>query len=386
VSTLNLRHFSPVGVLKRVDFDSLVRLLRNHALGYLEARGISLAVGQDAFAYDDLHAALIKPEVGFPEKLADALFFINEMSTPEGMDDLLDDIEKSGLAIDVGYQPTPADVALQVWLQDPKLLERHHAEQHLTRPRSFEYYIGAGDGPVPPPSHSQKELDLLASDMDDWFDKKKRGRHTSVFAFPQDDGVWFLVRHGAPMDRRGIIDPSGDTGASFERPEKFDVLVFDPQLNELRVNASSIGEKRLYRDKWGLHFFGDKAYFKEGPKYTLAPLEKGPDSISCEDFDGIEWVKLTEVHFTYGGAYSERVVRKATDYFALLEFHGRPLRTARAYAAKFQVKFTQQKNPRTLTLKLPSIAQFTRDEDSTVLDAWLQRRGFLRTSASGDGA
>ena len=369
-----------------MDFDSLVRLLTNHASGYLEGRGVSLSVGQDAFAYDALHAALIKPEVGFPEDLANALFFINEMSTTEGMDDLLNDIENNGLTIDVGDQPTAADVALQVWLQDPKLLERHHAEQYLTRPRSFEYYIGAGDGPVLSPSPSQEDLDLLASDLDDWFDKKKRGRHASVFAFPQDDGVWFLVRHGAPMDRRGIIDQSGETGASFERPEKFDVMVFDPQLNELRVNASSIGEKRLYRDMWGLHFFGSKNYFKKGRKYTLAPLENGSESTSCEDFDGIEWVKLVEVHFAYHGAHDERVIRKATDYFALLEVQGRSLRTSLAFAAKFQVKFTQQKNPRTLMLKLPSTAQFTRDEDSAVLDLWLQKRGFVGSSAAGDGA
>ena len=187
------------------------------------------------------------------------------------------------------------------------------------------------------------------------------------------------------MDRRGIIDKDGVPAASFERPEMFDVLVFDPVLNELRINASSIGEKRLYRDQWGIHLFGGKDYFAEGGKYTLAPLAEGPDSITCEDFDSMEWIKLVEIHISRGGAYNEVEIRKASDYFAVLEKRGWTLQGLRLFRAKFQVKFTQQKNPRMLTVKPPRIAQFAHDEDSAVLDAWLQKRGFARGPVADEG-
>jgi len=385
MSTLNLRNFSQVSTLRAVDYPSLVALLQAHDEdGYLAGRGVAVGADEDEFDFDALRAVLVKPTIGFPDELADALYIISEMATTEGMDKALDAIEDKGLTIDVGDEPSAADVAVKVWLQDQDLLESLHAERFLHRPQSFEYYCNPGEGPVVPPDTSEAMLAPLRSTLDDFFDKRKRGRHTRVLPYHRHDGVWFLVRHGQPMDRRGVIGPDGETEPSFVRPEKYDVVVFDPILNELRVNAGSVGEKRQYREQWGLHFFGSKDYFSEDGKYTLDPLGKGLDAVVCSDFPTIEEVRLVEVHIWRGGTYKEMEIRKATDYLRALDEREWSLEDKKLRLAKFQVKFTNVASPRSLTVRPPNIARYTRNEDSIVLDTWLQRRGFARGPSTDD--
>lgn len=87
----------------------------------------------------------------------------------------------------------------------------------------------------------------------------------------KDDGVWFLVRHGEPFKREESIDGS-QASSIYYRPLRYDVLVYVPQIGELRIHACSKGEKQLYRDQLGKHLFGDADIFTGTEKYTLEPL------------------------------------------------------------------------------------------------------------------
>ena len=101
--------------------------------------------------------------------------------------------------------------------------------------------IGKVKGPTtftPPSTTARKAMEAA---LDNWFVKKKRGRHSRVFVFPKDEKVWFLVRHGEPMDRRGIIQ-DGESTISFVRPEKYDVVIYDMQRDELRINAAAMAD------------------------------------------------------------------------------------------------------------------------------------------------
>ena len=65
-------------------------------------------------------------------------------------------------------------------------------------------------------------------------------------------GVEFrLVRHGDPFRREGSFD-AGQTSSVFYRPEKHDVLVYEPAIGEIRMHAASKGEKETYRDEISL--------------------------------------------------------------------------------------------------------------------------------------
>ena len=307
------------------------------------------------------------------------------MATPEAMDVLLQEAENNGITLNGNPDPTAADVAVQVYLQDKDLLERKHAEQYLLKPRSFEYFQ-TDTHPIPKfKQPTAKALVALEKDLDDWFEKKKRGRGSKVFVYPKKDSVWFLVRHGDPLRREGSLD-GGQASSVFYRPEKYDVLVYEPTIGEIRMHACGKGEKDLFRQQFGRHVFSKEDFFPETGKYTLEPLRTDGDaSVVCTDVDGMEWVRLKEIQFFWGGAEKETEIRKANDVFAAYAGRGRTMpQKARIIRASFQVKFTDSKTARTVTIRPSNIAQYTRDSDASVVEDWLTKRGFILAEQEDD--
>jgi len=194
----------------------------------------------------------------------------------------------------------------------------------------------------------------------------------------KDDFVCFLVRHGEPFTREGIIK-EGESSSLFYRPEKFDVIVYNPATGEIRMNARTKGEKELYRTMFGLHFFGDKEFFEGKSKFTLEPLrDDGEDSLLREDVDGIDWVKLKEIQIAWEGTYHEVEIKKSEDVFASMRQRDWifPI-SGELKKASFLIKFSDSKSARTVTLNAGNKAQFKRDDDADILEEWLSLRGFI---------
>jgi hypothetical protein len=379
MATYNLKRFARAEGLKAIERSRLLHFL-NPFKSFFNERGLNFPAPSafDDIDYDRLVGVLMNPDTDTPPALADALYFIHEMATPEGMDSLLDVAHDAGLSLDSASAQTPADIAVQIWLQDSDVLERKHAEQFLTSKRSFEYYQAEAN-PLPKfKKPNAATLKAMEKDLDDWFESNKRGLGARVFVFPKDDGVWFLVRHGNPFRREGAMDGTKSSSVLY-RPEKYDVLAYDTKLGEIRMNAASKGEKDLYRKQFGKHLFGDEEFFPGQEKYTLEPLRTdGADSLECVDVDGIDWVRLKEIHYYWGGGHNEIEVRKADDIFAVMEDRGRAMpEKPKIIRASFQVKFTDSKTPRSITIKPPYAAQYTRDSDSAPIEDWLIKRGFV---------
>jgi hypothetical protein len=382
--TFNLRRFSHPDTLKSVAPGHMVRFLAPY-VEYFQGRNLDLTeeAGIDNTDYEMLAEVLMTPDESIPRDLVEALYIIHEMSTPEAMDELLKDAEIEGILIIDTPEPTPTDVAIQVFLQNRRYLESKHSEQFLTRARTFQYYqtqdIGRVDF-VPP---TEETLRALESDLDEWFVKHKRGRGSRVFHYIRDDGVWFLVRHGEPYKREGSIE-AGESSSVFYRPEKHDVLIYQPATGEIGINAGTKGEKELYRTLFGLHLFGSEDFFPGTGKYTLDPLKtNGADSLVCSDIQGIEWIKLRELQFFWGGAYKEIVIWRADDVFAMLADKERSIPgNAPIIKASFQIKFEDAKNPRTVSIRPSNIAQFQRDDDGELVEAWLLKREFISVPES----
>ena len=402
MATYRLHRFGDPEALKRIHPSHLIALLEEHR-AYLKARGLELPDSNPArgnaareapavpyspdgqpsngLDYARLASILMDPDEHTPKKLVDALYYVHELATAGGMDELLSAIAAAPWReeIDLGDDPTPADVAVQVFLRDPDLLERKHAEHLLDRPRSFDYFQSKEGSRLEWKAPTQKQLAALKSELDDWLEERKRRRSSRVFVFPRRDGTWFLVRHGEPLKREGALE--GEESSSIHyRPEKHDVLVYDPLTGEMRINACSRKEQETWRRAFGLQLFGDAERFPGTAKYTLEPLrDKGEASLVCTDVEGLEWAKLKEVHFFWGPDDIE--VRKTSDYFALLRRQGRTMpEKPRLIRANIQVKFTDSKRPRTVTIRPPNIASYTRDSDAALVEEWLTRRGFNRAA------
>lgn len=382
MATYNLRRFSNAETLKQIARRDLLALLAPHA-AYFAGRGLKLPkrASDGDLDYERLVEVFMTPGSDTPPALANALFLVDEMATPEAMDGLLDEARIAGIDLDDGG-PTPADVAVQVWLHKPDILERKHAEQFLTKRRSFESFQ-TDRQPVPEfflPS--EKVVGGLEQELDGWFEEKKRGRGARVLVYPKDDGCWFLVRHGDPYRREGSIE-KGESSSVYYRPEKYDVLTYVPKTGEIRMNARSKGEKELYRKAFGRHLFGSEDFFPGTAKYALEPLRTdGPASLVCTDVEGMEQVRLVEVHYFWGGSQREVEIRKADDIFAALQEREAEMPGARIIRARFKIKFADSRTPRTLTIRPSNIASYQRDADSVLVEEWLGKRGFILSAGN----
>lgn len=387
MATFNLRRFSKPGMLRRIDPEHLIAFLEPYA-DYFSNRGVELPSTDngDELDYKALSQALLNPNASTPDDLAEALYYVNEMSTQEGFDSLQEAIADTDLDVVIGKNAAHADLAIQVWIQDQDLVERLHAEQFLFRPRSFEYFR-TNNGSVPefrvPPTETVRAME---AELDEWFAKKRRGKHSKVYVFPKEDYTWFLVRHGKPYARESVIE-AGESSAQYFRPEKFDVIVYNPVHGEIRMNAETKGEKELYRTKFGKYFFGDSEFFNGKSKFTLEPLrEIGEDSILCDDIDGMEWVRLKEYQIYYGGAHKDVEIRKAEDIFASLRQRERSMpRSGTISKASFLIKFKDSKNARTVKLSSANRAQFKRDDDAEIIEQWMTNRGFIVVNSEDGG-
>ncbi len=388
MATFTLRHFSSAESLQAVQPQHLMQLFERHA-AYFETRGVDFGkfngAGPD---YDALAGVLMTPDEQTPNELIDDLYYVDEMATPDAMDALLDAASAAGLTLDVGDEPTPADVAVQVRLHAPALLEQKHAEFFLLqRRRTFEYFQSRDR--VDPTFHAPdaKKHSAFEDALGARLETMKRGRTCKLFVFPRADGVWFLVRRGDPFKREGSIEKSGTTSVYY-RPEKYDVLKYDEELGELSVNAE--GNKKLvalYRDLIGELLFGDSGRFPGAAKYTLKPLQDdGADALVCSDVEGIDGITLKEVQFFWGGAQGEVEIRRAKDLFAALKNRKKDLPKGRIVKASFLVKFSDAKTPRTVTIRPPNIASYTHDADAGVVEDWLARRGFAKATPEAQDA
>jgi len=381
--TYNPRQFSAPDKIREISHHLLIELLLPHKK-YLASRNITLPTNPtpENIDYDALANVFMTPN-GNEGELSETLYYISEMSSPEIADELMEELQAKNIEFrDKANQPTPADIAVKLWLSDPQLLERKHAEQQLTHQRSFEHYQTDID-PVPE-FKMPKTFTALEKDLDNWFEEKKRGRGAKVFGFKKPQGFWFMVRHGEIYSRQGTQKDDGNAGSVYFRPSKHDVLFYDAALGELSIHAAHVGEIELYRKKFGLHVFKNENFFPGSDKYTLDPLkDNGKDALACDDIRGMEWIRLKEIRYFWGGPQREVEIRTATDLFAAWEGKNRSIpESARIIRASFLAKFTDAKIPRTVVIQPANIAKYTRDDDAVVVEEFLTKRGFIKTEAN----
>ena len=269
MATFNLRRFSKPGMLRQIDRKHLIAFLEPHA-AYFSARGVELPPVQqeDGLDYNALSRVLLSPDNSTPDDLAEALYFVNEVSTQEGFEAVQTEIYGTEIDTAIEETATPADLAIQVWMKDKSIIERVIAELLPLNKRSFEYFKTVVT-PLPVFTNpSTERISALENDLDEWFAKNRKGKYSKVTMFPKDDYIWIVVRHGSSFNRESVIE-SGKSKSQYFRPEKFDVLIYNPLIGEIRMHAITKGEKELYRKKFGKHLFGDENFFSQRSQFNL---------------------------------------------------------------------------------------------------------------------
>ena len=379
VPTYSLKRFTSPDALRAVSIDCLLGFLSSHA-EFLTKRGLDLATcsgNADLFDYSLLVDILMNPDADTPKDLIDALYYVHEVSTLQGMDFLLSEAEKRGISFD-SQELTPIDVAMRMWLYGSDIVERAHARDSMYRPRTFAYFQTQKRGGSKAVALDSQKMSLFESDLDDWFVRRQRGRGTRVFQFEQNGEIWFLIRHGEPFKREGILE-DGKSSCVFYRPERYDIAVYNSRLNDLRIHAGTKGEVLLYQTLLGRHLFCDDGHFPCSNKYTLDPLRTaGAASLVCSDISGIESVTLCELEFEEGGLHNRLTKWKCADIFEMLNCQDEKIPIwARFTKAVFKIVFTGSKTARTVCIRPSNIAQFQRDGDVKLIERWLEAREFV---------
>lgn len=380
--------------LRRFCRPEFVRTIAPHRLltflepfrEFLSGRGLELPPGprDDEIDCQQLVGLFLQADDQFPQDLLDALYLVDEMATPPGMDSLLQAIRQERLPVAVGEEDSPADVAVEVWLHAPKVLENKHAEQYLYRARSFEAFQNTAAPTVALVVPSPEACRAIERDLDVMFALKNRGRGVRVFVYPCQEEVCFLVRHGEPFKRDERLR-AGDSESICYRPLKYDALVYNAGLGELQVNARPRWQKDLYRTVFGRHLFGDDGAFVKESKYTLEPIrEQREQSLVCVDVEGINKVTLKEVEFRCCERPRVSVAFKGDDLFTSVYFlNSQALVEAQIARAVFEMKFSDSPNPRSVTLYAGNVTCYTRDSDVDPVQEWAKKRGFLIPQSRG---
>jgi hypothetical protein len=188
VATFNLRRFCRHDALSCIEPTHLLRLLEPYK-DYFAGRGFVLPdLSCPRIDLQRLLGILVTPDADTPPRLMDALYYIHAMSTGEGMDLLLPEVDVTGCQPSLLGEYHAADIAVKAWLDNPEMVQRKHAELHMRDFRAFLHFR-ASRRPLPtflPPS--PEHLRTLDERLDEAFAKKNRGRGRACSHTPRRTG------------------------------------------------------------------------------------------------------------------------------------------------------------------------------------------------------
>jgi hypothetical protein len=412
---VRFKRFTRIQILKGIGRDLLERFLQRFE-PELRGQGVTLSwPGLDDAAYFLAVGQLLAAPDQLPARLNEALFAIDELSNPEGQEQLELALARTGLK--VAFTPTSSreEMVLELWLAQPELVARVHNQQRLRRLTTFEHF-GTSLAPAERPPSSpptQAMLHALAASLDPWFARHQRGHNTtrielcnlgpssnfgckkiSTRSMPTETGTsavqneqaeaetefCFVVRHGDSFARTPKVEAQ-ETEILHFRPERDDVIVYSSRHDELRINARTKGERDLYVRMFGLHLRGREDYFCSRHTYTLEPLRlAGRESLEPAGDGDIARIVLRQIEIAWENPLWGRTIREADDIFAA-PAEGAALARAlpgsgRIARATFDVHFHHSRRPRPVQIRLPNVLKVGRHCDAKSVDQWLCRRGF----------
>jgi hypothetical protein len=340
--------------------------------------------------YDALARVFMEPTADMPAELVDGLHLVHEMGRARHVESMLEEARKNGLNLDLEPDATPEDVAVKMLLLDPCALQNQQNCNVIARPRTFEFF---GADTLTAPRFDGPNLDqmrVLQRRLEAFYAAWQRGPGTRVFSYCRENfgcdstEWWFLVRHGA-LPRREEAMERGEPTCVFFRPRTYAVLRYDTRRGEMGVYCSADRERKLLLRVFGKTLFGRDDFFPCRAKYDLsAAVRDGRAILACADVPGIEGVSLTGLEIFEREDPWRRTLYQAPDIFRLIERDEVrwPKKLEHIASATFAVKFWRQKRPRRVTIMPSNRAMYRRDEDSAILERWMEARRLIRTLAA----
>lgn len=379
MSSLVFRKFTHFAALKSCGVDLLQRFLTK-AVSAEESAQIALpGMGTGEKADDEYYRALIalfRETEHLPDGLCEILYRIDALASAETADRLTEICERNSIPLQNTTDPTETEVAMQLWLARPDVFDTEYDAQKLQSLRTFTHFLSEEPGPKEFKKPTTKQLAGMANKLKPWFKRYGRGEDVWITDSEIDGEWWFIIDHGERISRTGRIE-KGQRQVFRYRPDKDDVLVYNPETNAIRACAGTIGVKRQFRDTFGETFFDSKDYFAKEEVYRFEPLYEDPDKVlDCEDVEGIDSVRLVELKYSGNRGFKEVVTRRSSDILAMYKERKEPQKLPNAeniHRVSFEVVFSgNDKKPRPVKITSRSTIQIARDCDHRVVHAWLR--------------
>ena len=379
MSTYNPKIFNNVDSLGELDAGLLIQLFKKFP-NFFMSHNINLE--NSTLDFEEITKAFIRPNTDIQDsdetnELMEALQLITEMSSQEAMDSLLEAAKAQNVTIN--YQPSsPADVALFCFLNQPNLFHTEYARSLVRNYRGFSFYWGAHGQKRSFPKFSDETITTLQSELDEWFASNNRLKNCRVYLFPQGHRVSIVIKYGKPL-KRELKMKDGETESIFYNPQCHDLLIYNCDSDDVSVRIFS--KKKGQIDEFlrcvGKHIFGSEEYFAEQKKFSLEKLRDVDNAAhNFATTDGVEDVKLVEIHYDWGG---ETEIRKSGNLLnTLIRKNGQDsIKRVAIIFAKFSVKFEGVKKARPIDIRAGNRATFSRDEDFLVVEDWIADQGLV---------
>lgn len=382
-SNFTPKHVSSPQLLERISQPILLRLLQKYEDYFRAERVMPPAGGQ--IDYDRLSLVIASPNEVMPAHLMADLFYWDEVAEMADSDDLIEIAERHGIEID--FEATTEEMALLVRLDAPDALEDLHAVYHahglLRKKKRFLSYFAMVDALPTWSKPTSRQMKRFESDMDDWYDSRKKGRGTRVSLIEKDGAAWFIVRHGETFKRESALD-NGQPTLVFYRPEAYDLLIYYHKQGELAIynEGDSKRERRAYCTYLGKSLFDNPSFFErnDADKYTLEPLrERGRAALDCTDVDGLQSARLTYLRYRFNGDNDHCVTHKANDVFTGLESLDEDIPDGAGLVC-MGVKLTpstEMGGERNVKLYAPNISVYDHERDAELAHRFLTEKGFI---------
>jgi hypothetical protein len=309
-----------------------------------------------------------------PQPFLRALQVITGLAAWDALDALFVAVPRE-ITVQVDDRLTPVDVAAELWLRCPQIVEQVYAERQTRQVRSFEYFQSPhGAAPVRNFAAGD-DMGSLETAMKADFGERKRGRGVRVVSFERGGALWFQIWHGEAMkwDHHWEDEEVGEVGPFRYRPVRYDVVSYDPRCGELRISARAAWQKQLYRKAFGRFLFGNVDHFPGAAKFTLEPLRRDPQAVlNCGDLPDVERITLCQLEVLLSEAHNWRHIHLADSLLAC-GFPALPL-GARLTDAVFRFKLRGLREPRVLEIQPHNVAHFKHDRFGACIEGWMVAR------------
>ncbi len=372
------RHFrlSDPAILRNFASEHLHRLLLPHR-EYFAGRGYILPRICAELDLERLASIMVQTDQSAPWDLIDALTHIQEACSPNLTEHLSTEARRRGISLP-SDGTSPEDVALIVWLNDPDLLRKYHAQTTVLRRRSFDHFAWRGADPLKVPSDLDCKVSEFEAGIRAWCSQHQRGSHARVLRLDEGEELRLVVTHGAPFCRRGCFQGEAPSTVAFQ-PMEFSYLVLNWTHGTSRINAGTAPFCHELRRLASTVLLGGTPQCLAREVFTLKPLRRGLSALVCSDIPGLERVTLRSLRMQLTLSAGRYRTEEASDLMAVFEREAKPPDIALFESAKLDFKFAHSPRPRPVSIQDGNRSNYTRDEDGDQIEQFFRARGFIRS-------